>query len=77
MDNFNTLTKFRLDKRNRKRTEKEKQAMRLGIDNFRSFLKSFEKERGIQPLCRGCARSCKVLNGANSKFECFDFVELK
>ena len=71
---INILPEFKFDGRNRKRTEEEKASMRLGIDNFRSFLKSEEKKRGIQPLCRKCARKCKVLNALDSTFICFDFV---
>jgi len=74
---INIIPEIKFDRRNRKRTEAEKASMRLGIDNFRSFLKSQEKDRGIQSLCRACARSCKVLNAPDSTFVCSDFMEKK
>ena len=67
---------MKFDKRNRRRTRKERIKMRLGVDAHRSFMK-MEKARGIQPLCRKCALECKVLNGRNATFECYDFVKIK
>lgn len=38
------------------------------------------KARGIQPTCRRCRLSCKVLRGTagtKTKFTCFDFIEVE
>lgn len=67
------MSSFHFDKRHRKRTEKEKKTMRIGIDRIRSFMKSEVKERGIQPLCRKCVHKCKVLDGPDSTFICNDY----
>jgi len=79
MNNFNVLDEFRLDGRSRHkhRSKRIRLAIRDAFYNRKSFMKTEGKIRGIQPLCRKCALKCKVLDGPNSTFICFDFVEKK
>jgi len=76
MDNLNILDEFRFDKRHRRKSTREILAIKETLRIKHSFM-AMERARGIQPLCKRCALKCKVLNGENSTFECFDFVEKK
>ena len=76
-EKLDSLIDYKPDKRHRRRSKKALIAIRSGLDEYRSFMAMEKKARGIQPLCRKCARKCKVLNGENSTFVCSDFMEKK
>lgn len=64
---------MRIDRRTLRRAKEARPTWHENEKERLSFMKAV-KERGIQPLCRKCTLKCKVLNGENGSFECFDFV---
>lgn len=66
---------MRVDRRTLKSAKDKRSTWFRNLEDKNSFLKSLQKERGIQPLCEKCVRRCKVLDASNSTFVCFGFKE--